>query len=306
MGTAINVSNVSVQILLSTWNGARWLPALLESLQQQSFQDWQLLVRDDGSTDQTLRILLEWQDRFPDKVTGILADGVNLGSTRSFSRLAEISTAPFLCFCDQDDLWFPEKLEVQYEHLRRLQREYGEHTPLLVHSDLAVIDQHKDIVSVSFWESRHFDVTQDKRAYLLDNVVTGCAAAFNRAAATLAFPAPPQAMQHDRWLALVCSWFGQIQAIPHPLLLYRQHTQNQLGARAGTLRGLEQRVQAWGAQAEAFLHRFGDALAAEDYRYIEALAELRHLHGWERRQHILRHRLFKRRVWANVALLLFA
>ena len=306
MGTAVNAPTVPVQVLLSTWNGARWLPALLESLQQQSFQDWQLLVRDDGSTDQTLRILLEWQDQFPEKVAGILADGVNLGSTRSFSRLVEISTAEFLCFCDQDDVWFPEKLEVQYEHLRRLQGEYGEHTPLLVHSDLAVIDQHKEILAVSFWESRDFDVTQDKRAYLLDNVVTGCATAFNRAAATLAFPTPPQAMQHDRWLALVCSWFGQIQAIPHPLLLYRQHAQNQLGASAGTVRGLEARVQAWGAQAEAFLCRFGDELGAEDYRHVEALAELRHLRGWERRQHILRHRLFKQRVLASLALLLFA
>ena len=99
MGTAVNAPTVPVQVLLSTWNGARWLPALLESLQQQSFQDWQLLVRDDGSTDQTLRILLEWQDQFPEKVAGILADGVNLGSTRSFSRLVEISTAPFLMSC---------------------------------------------------------------------------------------------------------------------------------------------------------------------------------------------------------------
>lgn len=300
--------NVPVQILLSTWNGEHWLPELLESLRQQTFQQWQLLVRDDGSTDQTLRILLEWQAAFPDKVTGIIADGVNLGSTRSFSRLVEYSSAPFLFFCDQDDVWFPEKVELQYTHLYRLQGEYGAETPLLVHSDLAVVDEQRELLSASFWDTRHFDIGQDKRAYLLNNVVTGCATAFNRAAADLAFPVPAQAMQHDRWLALVCAWFGYMKALSHPLLLYRQHRANQLGAGGSSVRNarLEARIQAWSEQAEAFLHQFGERLGAEDYRQVEALVELRHLHGWERRQHIVRHRLFKHGVWANLAMLLFA
>ena len=113
--------NVPVQILLSTWNGEHWLPELLESLRQQTFQQWQLLVRDDGSTDQTLRILLEWQAAFPDNVTGIIADGVNLGSTRSFSRLVEYSTAPFLFFCDQDDVWFPDKNGTLYNKMLEIE-----------------------------------------------------------------------------------------------------------------------------------------------------------------------------------------
>jgi glycosyltransferase involved in cell wall biosynthesis len=296
----------SVQILLSTWNGERWLPELLESLRWQTFQDWQLLVRDDGSSDQTLRILLEWQDANPDKVAGILSDGVHLGSTQSFSRLVEFSVAPYLLFCDQDDVWFPEKVELQYIRLRSLQGEYGEETPLLVHSDLAMVDHKRQLLSVSFWEYRGFDVGQARRAYLLDNVVTGCATAFNRAAADLAFPLPVQAMQHDRWLALVCAWFGHVRAIPHPLLLYRQHEGNALGAEPGSLRGLEARIQAWSGQAAAFLQRFGGQMTVEDYRQVEALADLSHVHGWERRQHIVRHRLFKQGVWANLALLLFA
>ncbi|MDD5393355.1 MAG: glycosyltransferase family 2 protein [Thiothrix sp.] len=296
----------SVQILLSTWNGERWLPELLESLRWQTFQNWQLLVRDDGSNDQTLRILLEWQDANPEKVAGILSDGVHLGSTQSFSRLVEFSTAPYLLFCDQDDVWFPEKVELQYTRLRSLQGEYGAETPLLVHSDLAVVDRHRELLSASFWEYRGFDVEQERWAYLLDNVVTGCATAFNRTAADMAFPLPAQAMQHDRWLALVCAWFGHIRAIPHPLLLYRQHEGNAIGAQAGTLRALDARVQAWGGQAEAFLQRFGERMAVADYRRVEALADLPRLHGWERRQHIVRHRLFKHGVWANLALLLFA
>ncbi|MDQ5769539.1 glycosyltransferase family 2 protein [Thiothrix subterranea] len=300
------MDNARVQILLSTWNGERWLPELLASLEKQTFQDWQLLVRDDGSTDQTLRILLKWQAAHPDKLAGLLLDGSHLGSKLSFSRLVEASTAPCLMFCDQDDVWFPEKVELQYTALRRLEGQYGEATPLLVHSDLVVVDEARAIQAVSFWDYRDFEVAQRKQAYLLNNVVTGCATAFNRAAAELAFPVPLYALEHDRWLALVCAWFGQIQALPHPLLLYRQHDENAIGAEPATVNGLSTRVDGWSQQAEVFLHRFGERLNAEDFKLVTAVAGLRYLHGWKRRQHILHHRLFKPGVLNNVALLLFA
>lgn len=300
------MDNARVQILLSTWNGERWLPELLASLEKQTFQDWQLLIRDDGSTDQTLRILLKWQAAHPDKLAGLLLDGSHLGSKLSFSRLVEASTAPCLMFCDQDDVWFPEKIELQYTALRRLEAQYGEATPLLVHSDLVVVDEERAIQAVSFWDYRDFAVGQRKQAYLLNNVVTGCATAFNRAAADLAFPLPLYAMEHDRWLALVCAWFGQIQALPHPLLLYRQHEANAIGAAPANANGLSTRVEAWSQQAEVFLHRFGERLNAEDFKLVSAVAGLRYLHGWKRRQQILHHRLFKPGVLNNVALLLFA
>jgi hypothetical protein len=300
------MDNARVQILLSTWNGERWLPELLASLEKQTFQDWQLLVRDDGSTDQTLRIVLKWQAAHPDKLAGLLLDGSHLGSKLSFSRLVEASTAPCLMFCDQDDVWFPEKVELQYTALRRLEAQYGESMPLLVHSDLVVVDAERAIQAVSFWDYRDFEIGQRKQAYLLNNVVTGCATAFNRAAADWAFPLPFYAMEHDRWLALVCAWFGQIQALPHPLLLYRQHEDNLIGAEPANINGLSSRVEAWSQQAEVFLHRFGERLNAEDFKLVTAMAGLRHLHGWKRRQHILHHRLFKPGVLNNVALLLFA
>ena len=295
-----------VQILLSTWNGERWLPELLASLEQQTFQDWQLLVRDDGSTDQTLRILLKWQAEHPEKLAGLVLDGNHLGSKLSFSRLVEASTAPCLMFCDQDDVWFPEKVEVQYTALRRLEAQYGEETPLLVHADLVVVDENRALQAVSFWDYRAFDVGQRKQAYLLNNVVTGCATAFNRAAAAMAFPLPLYAMEHDRWLALVCAWFGVVLPLSHPLLLYRQHANNVIGAKPARLEGLSARTEAWSQQAEVFLHRFGERLNTQDYQLVAALAGLRHLQGWRRRQHILQHRLFKPGVLNNVALLLFA
>lgn len=296
----------SMQILLSTYNGEQWLPALLRSLERQTFTDWQLLVRDDASSDRTMELLLRWQEQHPAQVSGIVRDGVNLGSALSFSRLVEWSSAPYLLFCDQDDVWFPEKLEMQYAALRRMEAKYGDATPILVHSDLAVLDRYNELLYPSFWEYRRFNVQQDKRAYLLTNVVTGCATAFNRAAADLAFPLPVYAIQHDRWLALVCAWFGQVLAQPQPLVLYRQHHANAIGAQPLGIRDLGARVDAWGQQAEAFLHRYAERMTPQERQQVAAVASLRHLRGWQRRRHILQHRLFKPGIMPNLALLLFA
>ncbi|HPY39917.1 MAG TPA: glycosyltransferase family 2 protein [Thiolinea sp.] len=297
-----------VQILLSTWNGEAWLAELLTSLTRQSFADWELLVRDDGSQDQTLKIILEWQREYPYHSSKLITDGEHLGSTQSFGRLVEHSTAPYLMFCDQDDIWFPEKIEFSLAALKRLELGLGVTTPALVHTDMAVVDEAKELAAVSFWTLRSFDVEQRKQAYLLTNVVSGCASIFNRAAAEKAFPVPEPAIQHDRWLALVCAWFGQIYALPQPLLFYRQHANNQIGAELQSIPSTEiaVRVDAWSRQAEAFLQRYGDELAQADYRLVAALAALQYLKGWERRRHIVQHRLFKQGILANLALLLFA
>ncbi|WP_020561110.1 glycosyltransferase family 2 protein [Thiofilum flexile] len=295
-----------VQVLLSTWNGERWLPDLLASLARQTFHNWQLLVRDDGSQDQTLKILLEWQKKHPKQVTDIISAN-SIGSTASFDQLVRKSSAPYLMFCDQDDVWFPEKIELQVEALYQLEQKYGRSAPLLVHSDLAVIDENKQIISPSFWGYRGFDIKQRKQAYLLTNVVTGCATIFNRHAAQLAFPLPPEAVHHDRWLALVCAWLGHIGALPHPTILYRQHAHNLVGAKRSVAAGdVHKRIDLWSQQANAFLRCFSARLNKADYQQLQALADLQYMKGWERRRHIVQHRLFKQGVVENLALLLFS
>ncbi|PID49962.1 MAG: glycosyl transferase family 2 [Proteobacteria bacterium] len=297
-----------VQVLLSTWNGERWLGELLDSLLQQSFQDWTLLVRDDGSSDQTCQLLVAWQRRWPQKLVLLETAYEHLGSTASFSRLVELSQAPYLMFCDQDDVWFPEKMASLLAEMQRLEQVYGTDLPLLVHADMAVVDEQRRVLNASFWQSRSFNVTQPQHAYLLDNIVSGCAALFNRVAAQMAFPAPPEAIQHDRWLALICAWWGKVGVLAEPLMFYRQHDHNEIGAASVNWcrPALAQRVERWSQQAEAFLRQFAAHLDKADYKKVQALAELRHLHGWQRRRHILRHRLFKQKVMANWVLLLFA
>lgn len=295
-----------VQILLSTWNGAPWLDELLESLLQQTESSWELLIRDDASTDDSITHVVAWQKRYPHKVK-LLEAGSRLGCAASFSRLVELSTAPYLMFCDQDDVWFAEKVELSLARLQALEVEQGSATPLLVHSDLTVLNENKSLIAPSFWALRDFDVHQAKKDYLVTNVVSGCACMFNRAAANLAFPLPQGAILHDRWLALVCAWFGKVEALDLSLIGYRQHDRNTVGASVPVGRlAIAERINAWSRQAESFLECFGKQLSRADYHQIQALANLQYECAWQRRHHILKYRFFKSGIAANLALMLFA
>ena len=205
----------------------------------------------------------------------------------------------------------PGKMVLQLDAMQRLSAQGDEDRPLLVHTDLALVNAQDEPLADSFWQRRGFDVHQAKQDYLLTNTVTGCAVLFNRAAADKAFPLPPGIKQHDRWLALVCAWFGKIYPLPQPAVHYRQHGNNAIGAGSAnyahiTAASIPGRMAAWSEQAEIFLRCFGNELSGADYRLIAALVELRYLKGWDRRRHIVQHRLFKQGVLANLALLWFA
>ena len=102
---------MQVQILLSTYNGERWLSELLASLLWQTHKHWQLIIRDDGSTDNTWALLQAWQAQHPQRVKCVISEREHVGTTESFNRLVAASDADYLLFCDQDDVWFPEKVE---------------------------------------------------------------------------------------------------------------------------------------------------------------------------------------------------
>lgn len=289
-----------VQILLSTYNGEQWLDALWESLLAQHWREWQLLVRDDGSTDHTIDIIKRWVIEQPEKVT-FLADQEHLGSKASFNRLIAASDADYLCFCDQDDVWLPKKIQSLMIEMRSQEGKRSKRVPLLVHSDLLVTDSELNTLHASFWQFRKFKTNQPKQDFFVQNTVTGCAALFNRAAAKLAFPTPRAAMEHDRWLALCVSWFGYIAALPMPLLKYRQHENNQIGA-VQQPRSIQQSVQAWSYQASIFLVRYADRLELNERDLVIMFASLRVKTRWQRRLLLWRNQVRKSGILPNIAL----
>ena len=236
-----------VDILLATYNGAAYLAPQLDSLLAQTHGHFRLLVSDDGSSDDTLAILQRYESAFDGRLVLLPsarpAGAPGGGVLRNFERLMRASAdddrAAYIAFCDQDDVWLPEKTARLLAALQALEARHGSAAPCLVHSDLTVVDQDLQVISPSFAAYQRIapvDVTP--RTLLSVNQVTGCATMINRALLQLALPLPPEVVMHDWWLALLAG-SGARQFVPEALIRYRQHGRNQVGARD---RGLPSRL----------------------------------------------------------------
>lgn len=222
-------------VLMSTYNGERFLREQIDSILAQSDHDWQLFVRDDGSKDGTLALLTEYANAHPKQVT-VLADGLrNLGAMKSFEQLlSHAPEADYYMFADQDDVWLPEKVAISKAKMQTLESLHGKQTPIVVHTDLRVVDEELREIHPSFWRYSNIrpDILNSDVHYLsICNSVTGCAMMFNRAARELCLPFADYAFMHDHWIATrVMRASGIVCPVNEATILYRQHRKNTLGA----------------------------------------------------------------------------
>lgn len=232
-------------ILLSTYNGENFLRAQLDSLFAQTYPDYVILARDDGSQDATKKILADYAIRSPDKLKIIRDDSGNLGASGSFAFLIDYALrhkaefdveSTYLMFCDQDDVWHEDKMTKQVNAMLATEAEEGSARrgtkPILVHSDLQVVDESLRLIAESMARYQGLETGRNSFANLLiSNLVTGCTALINEALARKALPIADDAIMHDWWLALVASCFGKIVYLDTPLVQYRQHGSNTIGAK---------------------------------------------------------------------------
>lgn len=254
---------MTVDIVMATFNGERYLPEQLASLQWQTHTDWRLYACDDASTDDTLKILCGFETA--SGMPPVEKAPHRGGACERFAKLLRQATAPYVMCCDQDDIWFPHKIEVTLRAMRHAELIYGRGVPILVHADAAIVG---DAYHPSF--ARYHGYRPDKPSFarlLVQNCVHGCTLMANRALLDKALPIPPGARAHDMWLALTAAAFGKLIFIPGATMLYRQHGGNAIGARqlsmAG-LRGNAGRVMRENIrQAECFYARYADAMRVE-------------------------------------------
>lgn len=300
-------SEATVDILLATYNGAQFLAAQIESLLSQTYGNWRLIARDDGSTDGSLGILKDYAGRHPGRIELLEDAEPGLGPCGNFGRLLAHASADYAMFCDQDDVWLPEKTERMIAAIQELEAECGGDTPLLVHCDLRVVDSALEMLAPSFWRYQRLNPVKGQflNRLLIQNVVTGCASIANRAAVQLALPIPQDARMHDWWLALVAAAFGRVGYLPEALVLYRQHGTNTLGARrrglwpigrkvltgeiGATARRVRSVLQASQQQAALFGEVYGARLPADKRDLIRTYAEISSLGPLARRRALLKH-----------------
>lgn len=279
-----------VDILLATYNGEKYIDALLASLSQQSFTDWRLIVRDDNSTDATIQ-RIEWFKKYINPNVVILPTESRAGIKGNFSLLMEYSTAPYVMLCDQDDVWLPRKIAVSLDAIQKMDAS----KPALVHTDLIVVDNNLDTLADSFLEYSGLEgrYSSDFKSMLIQNVVTGCTVIMNRKLVELATPIPNSAIMHDWWIALVSTALGNTVYLPDSTILYRQHGNNDTGAtpfNAATvirkmlnLKDIHQRIVATQMQAAVLLARYVHQLSETDSVLLREYSELNKLSRIQRR-----------------------
>jgi len=263
-----------VAVLLSTYNGAAYLAAQLDSLAAQEGVDVRLHVRDDGSSDGTPDVLRNYADRWPNLAA--VQARANLGTAGSFLEL--LRTAPedgvdFYAFCDQDDVWLPHKLARAAEALAH------QEGPSIYCSNLACVSDDLRPLGVP-------PPNGDTRLehLLFENIAIGCTVVMNPAARALVNSRPPErgVVMHDWWCALVVAAHGgRITYDPEPSLLYRQHGENSVGVDARIIaQNIKQALRFLRApqsfypihtQATELLRLHGDAMVQERSAAVEGL-----------------------------------
>ncbi len=282
-----------VTILLAVYNGEKYLKAQIESILSQSFEDFKIIIRDDGSTDQSVDIINYYCNEYPNKIFCI--SGAPTGSAKlNFAELLDNCDADYIMFCDQDDVWLPTKIEKTLAAMQLA--ENGGKTPVLVHSDLKVVDQKLCEIAPSFFEFQKLfqnDITLPK--LLVQNYVTGCTVMINRALRQKCGRIPPDCIMHDWWLALIATLFGKLICINESTMLYRQHSDNQVGAKAAygiafikrklaTLDKVRENYNATYAQAEGLLKYFGATLDKAQRETLQAYCKIKNMNKFQKIQ----------------------
>ena len=222
-----------VDILLATYNGAEYLCEQIDSILSQSFTDWRLIVSDDGSTDDTLRILNDYINKYPTKIR-LVNEGEKVKSAKiNFWSLLKYSDSEYIMFCDQDDVWLKHKIANTLETMKNAESKFG-NIPMLVHTDLKVINQEGQLINNSLYHMQLVDPHgfNNFKQLLTQNAVTGCTIMINNFLKDLLIPIDGNVIMHDWWIALHAAYYGQIIYLEEADILYRQHQSNSVGAKS--------------------------------------------------------------------------
>lgn len=302
-----------VDILLSTCNGEKYLSTQIDSLLNQSYKNWNLIIRDDLSSDGTIPLVNAYIANFPDKISILDNQSIKKGVVGSFEKLIEASSAPYVVFCDQDDVWCEDKLEIQIAKMVELENRHGSDFPILIHTDLVVVNNELEVLNNSFWCYQHLSPYKMKslNRTLVHNCVTGCTVMVNRGLINKSLPIPRDVIMHDWWLALVAVAEGRIYSINTSTVRYRQHGGNDTGATHWNVQYITKSIfsksschksQLYKTYKQAYALLNSKILSPENREIVEKYVEMYEM-GWiKRRLEMIRMGFYKYGILRNLAM----
>ena len=219
-----------IAILLATYNGEKYLKYQIDSILSQSYTDWELFIHDDGSKDGTEKIIDDFCAKYPTQIHKI--QGASTGCARNnFFFLLRSVEAPIYMFCDQDDVWLEKKIENTYSEMIK----FDDKKPNIVFTELKVVDSDLNVISESMSKYQKLNCHNTSvNRLLIQNICTGCTMMINRILRDDMIKATDlnNIIMHDWWAALIAAELGNIHFINEPQILYRQHSDNSVGAKS--------------------------------------------------------------------------
>lgn len=276
-----------IQILLATFNSASFIGAQIDSLMEQTCSDFEIVVSDGGSKDNTLGIIADYQRRFPGKIR--LLETSPASACENFSRLLAAADAELLMFCDHDDVWKKEKIAASLQAYKKLEQEYGTDCPILVFTDSEIVDVHLNTRFSSMMRSQRLNRTRfTPGRTMIQNYASGNTMLFNRALQKIALPVGNNAIMHDHWVALAAAFFGKVCYVDTPLILYRQHGDNVIGSFCYNLRSCLKKFRSERSslhnklyrnieQGQEFLALHREILSPEQQRFFDSLMRFKQM-----------------------------
>ena len=291
-----------VEILLATYNGEHYLREQLDSLLEQDYNNWVVRAFDDVSTDDTYRILEEYREKYPDKFI-LKKNEKGFGSAKkNFMELIKNSSCDYVMCCDQDDVWLPNKISLTLDAMKTHEQE---NMPILVHTDLKVVDSNLKVLSESFFAHSNFRKTFALNEILIQNFVTGCTMMMNRSMVALMSRVEDcnRILMHD-WLASVlATGVGKVVFVDTQTMLYRQHAINSVGAKKYGFALLVSKLKEnkmkeslidTTLQAKEIAELYRDILKEENYQIIHQYGMLWEKNKMQRIRFYLKHKVLKK------------
>lgn len=278
-----NKTNPTVCILMATYNGEAYIAEQIESIQGQSFGDWQLIVSDDGSTDNTIAILNRYAKDDPRII--VLEGLTPTGSAKdNFTRLVHYASAPYVMFCDQDDVWLKHKVEMTLDAMKKEESAQGRKVPTLVFTDMEVVDRDLQLIAPSFTRRSHINPSRTKFMQVIaQSLGAGCTMMANMSLIELFKQSSTDSriIMHDWWLSLLAAAFGKIIYIDEPTSMYRQHGSNSVGSNAySPIESacnrvlMKDRVLATMAQGDCFRENYGTLLSSQQLKHLNQYIDI--------------------------------
>ena len=305
-----------IDILLPTYNGEKFLCEQIDSILHQTHKKWRLIIRDDVSCDGTQSLIDKYKRLYPDKVFIINNESSKKGIVGSIQDLLGSSTAPYVAFCDQDDVWCKDKLEIQIAKMKELESLHGGDFPILIHTDLVVVNNELKVLDSSFWNYLHLSPGKMKslNRTLVHNCITGCTVMINRELIKKSLPIPDDVIMHDWWLALVAVAEGRIYSINNSTVNYRQHGGNDTGATHWNLHYITGSIFSKSRYHKAQLHKTykqacallsSNILSPENRLIVERYVAMYEM-GWlKRRLEMVRMGFYKYGILRNLAMFVY-